>query len=139
MSLAYLLDTDAISEPIRLRPNAALLRRLRAHADKAAIGAPTWHEVLFGVRLMARGARRDGYEAYFFEEILRRFPILPYDSDAAALHADERARLRRAGRHLPFADGQIASIAMANDLVVVTRNTRDFAHFAGVRVENWWT
>lgn len=139
MSLAYLLDTDAISEPIRPRPSAVLLRRLRAHADKAAIGAPTWHEALFGVRLMARGVRRDGYEAYFIQEVLRQFPILPYDSDAAALHADERARLRRAGRPLAFADGQIASIAKANGLVVVTRNTRDFAHFDGVRVENWWT
>ena len=36
----------------------------------------------------------------------------------------------------PFADGQIAAIAAVNDLLLVTRNTADFAYF-GIEIEDW--
>jgi tRNA(fMet)-specific endonuclease VapC len=34
-------------------------------------------------------------------------------------------------------DGQIAAIALVNNLVLVTRNSSDFARFAGLKVETW--
>jgi tRNA(fMet)-specific endonuclease VapC len=34
-------------------------------------------------------------------------------------------------------DGQIAAIAYANDLILVTVNTRDFAPFKDLQVEDW--
>jgi tRNA(fMet)-specific endonuclease VapC len=37
-----------------------------------------------------------------------------------------------------FADGQIASIAVINDLTLVTRNIADFRRFAEVAIENWF-
>jgi predicted nucleic acid-binding protein len=36
-------------------------------------------------------------------------------------------------------DGQIAAIAAVNDLVLVTRNVRDFSGFAGLDVESWFS
>jgi tRNA(fMet)-specific endonuclease VapC len=65
------------------------------------------------------------------------FTILPYDEAAALRHAAERARLERAGSTIPFVDGQIAAIALVNDLVLVTGNLRDFAAFTTLQVENW--
>jgi tRNA(fMet)-specific endonuclease VapC len=38
---------------------------------------------------------------------------------------------------VPFVDGQIAAIALVNDLVLVTGNLRDFAAFASLKMENW--
>jgi tRNA(fMet)-specific endonuclease VapC len=35
-------------------------------------------------------------------------------------------------------DQLIAGIAIANDLTVITRNTREFARVPGLRVENWY-
>lgn len=64
-------------------------------------------------------------------------PILPYDARAAALHAQERARLGALGRTPPFADGQIAAIAQTNQLILVTFNTAEFADFAGLALEDW--
>lgn len=64
-------------------------------------------------------------------------PILPYDERAAHWHAVERARLVAAGRTPPFVDGQIAAIAVVNDLVLVTANVADYEPFAGLTVENW--
>ena len=40
---------------------------------------------------------------------------------------------------LPFVDGQIAAIVIANGLTLVTRNTKDFAHLTGLRLNNWFT
>ncbi len=37
-----------------------------------------------------------------------------------------------------FVDGQIAAIAKQNDLVLVTRNLRDFKMFRGLKLENWF-
>lgn len=64
--------------------------------------------------------------------------ILPYDKASARWHAKEQARLLKIGRPAPFADSQIASIAVVNDLTLVTRNERDFANFRDLRVENWF-
>ena len=38
----------------------------------------------------------------------------------------------------PFADGQIAAVAVTNDLRLVTRNVADFALFDDLVVESWW-
>lgn len=69
--------------------------------------------------------------------VLRSFPILDYDRQAADWHARERARLAAAGRTPPFVDGQIAAIAHANGLIVVTSNIGDFRAFEGLSVESW--
>ena len=64
-------------------------------------------------------------------------PIIGYDADAARWHAEERARLERAGRQVGFADGQIAAIAAVNGLTLVTANARDFKVFRGLRTVDW--
>ncbi len=76
-------------------------------------------------------------ESYLDHVVLASFPVLPYNREAADWHALERARLGALGRTPPFVDGQIASIAYINDLVLVTSNTGDFEHFGGLRVESW--
>ncbi|MDM8524916.1 hypothetical protein QUF80_16220 [Desulfococcaceae bacterium HSG8] len=48
-----------------------------------------------------------------------------------------RARLSSEGRTPLFADGQIATIAGANGLVLVTRNVSDFEFFSGLTVVSW--
>ncbi|MGB1250718.1 MAG: VapC toxin family PIN domain ribonuclease, partial [Candidatus Promineifilaceae bacterium] len=48
------------------------------------------------------------------------------------------ARLSRIGRSPAFIDGQIASVAAANNLILVTRNVHDFINFQGITIENWF-
>ncbi len=62
---------------------------------------------------------------------------MPYDGRAAQWHAAERARLTRIGKTPPFADGQIAAVAVVNDLTLVTANAADFANFQDLRIQNW--
>ncbi len=42
------------------------------------------------------------------------------------------------GKTLAFADGQIASIAVSNDLILVTNNVADFQYFDNLKIENWF-
>jgi tRNA(fMet)-specific endonuclease VapC len=133
----YLLDTNIVSSPVAKIPNPEILSRLEQHGHECAIAAPVWHELQYGCRRLPRGKRRTALETYLHDVVQVSFPILPYDEVAAAWHGHERARLEKLGRPAPFVDGQIAAVAHVNGLVLVTVNTKDFARFRELEVENW--
>jgi tRNA(fMet)-specific endonuclease VapC len=63
---------------------------------------------------------------------------LPYDESAAAWHGIERARQEQVSRPAPYVDGQIAAVALVNDLILVTANVKDFGgKFSDLDVEDW--
>jgi tRNA(fMet)-specific endonuclease VapC len=133
----FLLDTNIVSVPISTRPIAAVVEKLRKHGEECAIAAPIWHELEYGCERMPYGRRRAALAEYLTKVVRPAFPILPYDDAAATRHAIERARLERAGTPSPFVDGQIAAIAQVRGLILVTRNTRDFARYEDLQVEDW--
>lgn len=137
MTLRYLLDTNVVSAPIAAVPNASIERKLAKHGHLCAIAAPVWHELLFGVRRLPAGRRRDAIDTYVHDVVRASFPILAYDEAAARWHAEERARLEALGAPAPFVDGQIAAIASANELTLVTANASDFRRFDGIVLEDW--
>ncbi len=137
MTLRYLLDTNIVSSPVSRLPNAEILKQLQAKGHECAIAAPVWHELTYGCHRLPRGKRRAALETYLQDVVLASFPVLAYDEPASHWHGHERARLEALGRPAPYVDGQIASIAFVNDLVLVTANVKDFARFKGVVVENW--
>ena len=134
--MRYLLDTNIISELTRPVPRPGVLAGLAAHDGDLATTAITAGELRFGVELLPPGKRRETLEAHL-EAVLTRLTVLPYDRSAALWHGTERARLRQTGKERPFADGQIAAIAVTRGLVLVTRNLADFEYFAGLVVEDW--
>ena len=87
---------------------------------------------------MPDGKRKQQSTRYVHEVLRPSLEVLPCDREAALRHAEERARLTSQGRTPPFVDGQIAAIAMMNDLILITRNTRDFENFTDLRYENWF-
>lgn len=134
----YLLDTNIVSEAIKIKPSPHVLSRLDKHGDQCAIGAPTWQELLLGVYRMPQGSRRDAIERYYLDIVRTSFPIIEYDQRAAEWHAKELARLMSLGRPTPLIDSQIASIACTNELIVVTRNIKDFNLYNTIEIENWF-
>lgn len=137
MTLRYLMDTSVISAPMTKTPDPHVIRRLEVHGHESAIAAPVWHELIYGCRRLPRGKRRDALESYLHDVVQASFPILAYDTAAAAWHGHERARLEAIGRPSPFVDGQIAAIAHANGLALVTLNVKDFARFKALDVRDW--
>ena len=137
MSLRFLLDTNVVSEPLRPAPNRRLLARLGRHSGTMGIAAPSWHELRFGCERLPKSRRKEQIEDYLATVIRVDFPILPYDEAAAAWHARERVRLLEQGRTPSFVDSQIAAIAIANGLVLVTANRSHFADFADLELDDW--
>lgn len=137
MKLQYLLDTSIISEAVQQKPSTTIVERLKRRAQTCATAAPVWHELMYGLKRLQRGKRREELEAYLTNVVRASFPILAYDETAAAWHGAERARLERLGKTAPFVDGQIAAIAVVNELELVTNNVKDFRRFRGLRLDNW--
>jgi tRNA(fMet)-specific endonuclease VapC len=137
VTLRYLLDTSIVSSAISAKPNKNVVQRLTQRGPLCAIASIVWDELTYGCARLESGKRKTELEAYLHDVVLKSFPVLPYDQDAATWHGLERARLERAGRAGPYVDGQIAAIARAQDLVLVTANVRDFARFKDLTVEDW--
>ena len=137
MSPRYLLDTNVVSESLRPTPNARLLAKLRRYQGDLAIASPVWHELWFGCYRLPVSAKRAKIEAYLNEIIAVTMPILSYDENAATWHAIERARLTAIGKTPPYVDGQIAAIAVTNDLALATLNAIDYKDFATLTLMDW--
>lgn len=137
MTARFLLDTAIVSSPISKKPNAEVVKRLAEHGHECAVAAPVWNELTYGCERMPKGKRRDALETYLNDVVLASFVVLSYDQAAAHWHGVERARLEKLGKPAPFVDGQIAAIAHANDLTLVTPNVKDFSRFKGLKIDNW--
>jgi predicted nucleic acid-binding protein len=137
LSLKFLLDTNVVSEMTKASPNLGVEERMRVHDLSCAICAPTIEELAFGIaRLPA--SRKSDLLKWWLDGVVARFTLLPYDPRCALWLGRERARLTGNGRIAPRADGEIASVAVVNDLVLVTRNTADFQNFTDLKMENWF-
>ena len=133
----YLLDANVLSEPMKLKPNIEVIRRMTISRDDICTASLVWGEMLFGFHRMRESGRRRDLEHYLFDTLRPVLTILPFDQRAAEWHAAERARLGGIGLTPPFVDSQIAAVAIVNDLTLVTANTADFANFDGLSVEDW--
>lgn len=138
MSLKYLLDTNILSEAKRPQPNENVMEKLKLYRQETATATLVIHEILYGCLRLPLSKKRQDIEDYINNVILARLPLFDYNLPAAQYHAQERARLSKLGKIPAFIDGQIASIAVTNDLILVTNNVRDFQDFHSLQIENWF-
>ena len=136
--IRYLLDSNIVSEPARQRPDPQVQARYQTHAQEVAVPSVVWHELLYGLERMPLGRKRDFLARYLWGVVRPATPVLPFDTAAAEWLARERARLERQGQPRPALDGTIAAVAATRGLILVTRNTDDFAGYDGLHVENWF-
>ncbi len=136
--ISYLLDSNILSEPARLKPNAQVLKQFANHDDCYATAAIVWHELVYGCELLPASKKKEHLQAYLEMLLMNGLIILPYDQLAADWYAKERARLQFQGKTCAYADGEIAAIAVSNKLTLVTRNIQDFQNFQNLSLQNWF-
>lgn len=137
MKPRFLLDTNVLSEPVAARPHPSVLERLKEHRAELATASQVIHELAYGAARLPRSARRRTLERYLEQVVIPSMPVLTYDLQASLWHASERARLEALGKPAPAVDSQLAAIAVANGLTLVTRNLRDFASFEDLHCVTW--
>jgi predicted nucleic acid-binding protein len=119
-----------ISEPMRPRPSAAVLRWFEAR-DPAGLflSAITLGELVAGIRRLESTARRRALEKWLGDVVVAQFQgrILSFDAGAAWRWGVLVAQAASTGRPRPAIDLQIAAIAAHHGLVRASRNAQDFA------------
>jgi toxin FitB len=136
----YLLDTNCISEVVRINPEPRVMAWIEA-ADESLLylSVLTLGEIRKGLAALSQGKRRTQLETWLDVELRARFSgkILPVDSHVADRWGWLAATAKRAGKPLAVIDGLLAATALHHNLTLVSRNTSDFAHLA-VPVLNPW-
>ncbi len=133
----FLLDTNVISmlSPSRTDAKAPFFEWLERidKEGKVFLSVVTIHEIEKGISLLEhQGAvgQAAGLKTWLSDLVaIYDDKILAVDTQAAALAGQLEAKAISAGHNPGMADATVAGIAKANDLVVVTRNTKHFLPF----------
>lgn len=131
------MDTNVLSELVRPKPDAAVLRWFANTPDEALfLSALTLGEIRKGVEKLADIQRREKLRLWLEHDLRDWFGtrILPIGPEVV----DRWGRLlAQVGRPAPAIDSLLAATALHHDLRLVTRNTKDF-DYAGLEVINPW-
>ena len=136
----FLLDTNCVSELVRVKPEPRLLEWMEAAEETLLhLSVLTLGEIRKGLAAIPQGKRRTRLEAWLEVDLRSRFSgrILPVDAAVADRWGLLAAQTRRNGATLPIVDGLLAATALHYNLTLVSRNVSDFAA-AQVPVLNPW-
>ena len=104
-------------------------------AREVAISVITRAETRFGQRLLNADDRRHAA----IDALLQEMPVLMWTSAAADRYGDLATTLQRKGQPIGTMDTMIAAHALADGLILVTHNTKDFKRVPGLVIEDWAT
>ena len=137
----YLLDTNIVSEIIKNNPDFNVIKKIAEHNSDCAICTPVWQELLFGMYRMSDGVQKKYLKTFIEDDVHENFKIKPFTESAGRIQAQLRSELEKSCRPTQKDDSMIAAIALANHMVLITRNTRHFEaiqEVSGLQVENWF-
>lgn len=124
-----LLDTNIISELMKTTPHPSVLAWINQQLnDTLFICSITVAEISYGLKVLPTGQRQKLLETRFEQFTAQAFyeRILSFTTVAAQLYGEIMGYRKTLGRPLSILDGQIAAIALANNMAVATRNIKDF-------------
>jgi len=131
--MAFLFDTDAISELLRPRPLKRYVQWLHeVPREEQFTSAVVVGELYKGAY---RSPARDRHLGNIEGRVLPAVTVLPFDVATARVYGELRADLEASGNVLADADLQIAATAIYHDLALVTGNFRHFERVRGLRIE----
>ena len=141
MSNGFVLDTNVLSELMRVKPAASVLDWFAQNTHEAMhTSAVTQAEILTGIALLPAGKRRNALaiaaDQMFEQDFAGRCPA--FDSAAAKHYALLVAGRTYLGKPISTEDAQSAAISLATGLTVVTRNSKDFENIDGLKLVNPW-
>jgi predicted nucleic acid-binding protein len=138
--VSYLLDTNAISEWVKPRPDPLLMEWMAStDEDQVFLSVVSVAEIRRGIELMSPGIRRDRLTTWLTIELPVRFErrVLSIDQPVADAWGLITAGAQRNGTGLDTMDAFLAATASVHRLTLVTRNTLDFARL-GIELLNPW-
>lgn len=137
----YIFDTDHLSVLERGGANAQRLKQRLQNVSsmQVAVSIISYEEQMRGWLSYISKVKTVEQEVEAYKQLQQQLinyctiPILEFDRQAA----QEFQRLRKVYRRLGTMDLKIASVALVNKAVLLTRNTADFGQIAGLSIEDW--
>ena len=136
----YLLDTNVVSEQLKLRPDENVVRWIDTVEEESLfLSVITFAEIRKGIEEIDPGRRRDALSTWLYNELPLRFErrILDVDPAVALAWGKIMARSDALGVNLRAMDAFFAATAETYELTLVTRNIRDFARLNIALVNPW--
>lgn len=128
----FCLDTSIVIDIFR-GDSALKKKMLKFQGQKFAITSVTLCELFKG----AWKSRDTEKAVQLITDFYRSVELLDFDVASAGLFGQNRNILEKKGAKIPEADLMIASLAMANNKILVTRDSRHFKKVPELNVEKW--
>ncbi|MEX2489619.1 MAG: type II toxin-antitoxin system VapC family toxin [Pseudomonadales bacterium] len=136
----YLLDTCLLSELRKPEPDAGVVAWISEMDESSLfVSVLCLGEIQKRVAKLEDGRRKNAFQHWLEHDLVRRFEgrILPLDLDMALEWGLLSAATEVRGKPAPLVDALLAVTAITRNLILVTRNDKDFAGFP-VKVLNPW-
>lgn len=131
--MIYLLDTNTCIRWLNGTSEAVRNRVDETPAGDIVLCSVVQAELWYGAKKSGRPAKNSARLVEFFAA----FDSLPFDDAAARAYGGVRSILEKSGWPIGPNDLMIAAIALANEVVLVTNNVREFERVDGLAIEDW--
>lgn len=138
--MAYLLDTCTISEMVSVKPNAKVLEWFESQSEKTLyLSIITIGEIEKGIYQLAQSKKRLRLETWLFDELVPSFQsrLLEIDRKLMTTWAKMLAELKTKGMIRQSFDSLIEATALHHQLILVTRNVKNFQQSKATILNPW--
>jgi hypothetical protein len=132
------LDTNVVSEGMRTRPDASVLKWLALNDANLALASIVIAEIAYGIERVRPDQRAARLELSW-REVRAKFSgrIIPFDEEAAVIYGGIMGAAERGGRKMATPDGMIAAIALKHNAPLATRNASRFQISNLLLIDPW--
>ena len=131
--MKYLLDTNTLIYYFKGLGNVKE-RLLVCQPSEIVLSSVVYYELQVGILKSTSPQKRIAQLAILKNQV----SWVDFDEKSAEATAQIRVELERMGKPIGAYDVQIAGMAMANDLILVTHNTGEFGRVSGLKLEDWF-
>ena len=131
--MVRLLDTDTCIYFLNKTSEKLIAQFKKFSPSDIRLSAITVAELYYG----AEKSRAKKKNLRNVKHFVATFEILPFDDKSCSIYAQIRTSLEKSGIPIGPMDLLIASISLANNLILVTNNTKEFKRIKKLKLENW--
>jgi tRNA(fMet)-specific endonuclease VapC len=131
--IRYLLDTNICIYLIKKHPPEVLARFQQTQLKQLHISTITVFELYFGIE--KNNSQQRNLTA--LENFIAPLMLVDFSVESAKKAAKIRSILQKQGTPIGAYDLQIAAIAVAENMTLLTNNVREFERVKGLKLENW--
>jgi tRNA(fMet)-specific endonuclease VapC len=131
--MKYLLDSNVCIQYLNQR-SEKIIQRLQDLSDTDILVCSIVKAELFYGAMRTNNPEKTLQKQ---QEFLNRFISLKFDDECAIIYGEIRSKLAAKGTPIGNNDLHIAAIAIANNLTLITHNTREFSRIDNLKLEDW--